>query len=335
VIDEDQIGVERLTLLAQFLGLAGTDEEFRIGFFDARTERTDHGGPGRPRQLAKLVDIIDVATRRAFANPARLQQQRAFTFAGTFEQSRSAFHGFRVGAARMHTFAADTHVAARHDRGNGVLVDHLAYRIAQQNDELVEGFDRALQFDAIDQIDRHRHALATQRIEERILQRLTLGHSSSPARFTNLCEPTKGRKPKWLAANASVQDVEILYLFNKFSSSAAKFCACCREILSTCMTSCGDEVRYRLLNHGRMPRIERVDRARVAIGAQPGDLAFGELARGVDRARATFGKIDLAIEMFRDLGKLCTCSSFRRKPETSFSFLQQNQDRNGSWLSPG
>src|SRR5688500_6310684 len=41
--------------------------------------------------------------------------------------------------------------ARRHDSRNGVLVDHLRHRIAQQHDVLVERLDLALQLDAVDQ----------------------------------------------------------------------------------------------------------------------------------------------------------------------------------------
>src|SRR3546814_15292062 len=61
------------------------------------------------------------------------------------------------------------HVARRHHGRDGVFVDHLADGVAQQHHELVEGLDRALQLDAVDQVDRHRHALAPQRVQERIL----------------------------------------------------------------------------------------------------------------------------------------------------------------------
>ena len=90
----------------------------------------------------------------------------------------AALVGLDVTAARPHP-----HVARRHHGGNGVLVDHLADGIAQQHHELVEGLDRALQLDAVDQVHRDRHAFATQRVQERILQRLPLGHRLFPISF--------------------------------------------------------------------------------------------------------------------------------------------------------
>lgn len=61
----------------------------------------------------------------------------------------------------------------RHDRGNGVLVHHLRHGIAQQHDVLIEGFDLTLQLDAVHQIDRNRHMLPTQGVQEGVLKKLT------------------------------------------------------------------------------------------------------------------------------------------------------------------
>jgi hypothetical protein len=53
-----------------------------------------------------------------------------------------------------------------------VLVDHLRHGVAQQHDVLVKRFDLPLQLDAVDQINRHGHMLATQLVQERVLQEL-------------------------------------------------------------------------------------------------------------------------------------------------------------------
>jgi hypothetical protein len=45
-----------------------------------------------------------------------------------------------------------------------MFVDHLRNGILEQNDVLIEGFNLALQFNAIDQIDRDRHMLTAQHI---------------------------------------------------------------------------------------------------------------------------------------------------------------------------
>src|ERR1700754_2660719 len=94
----------------------------------------------------------------------------------TLDVARSTF--------RMILVATDPHVPARHDGGDGVLVDHLAHLVAQQHHELVERLDRALQLDAVHQVNGDRHALASQRVQKRVLQRLPFGHSSSPLRLS-------------------------------------------------------------------------------------------------------------------------------------------------------
>jgi len=75
-----------------------------------------------------------------------------------------------AGRRDLPAAGSDPDIARWHDGGNGVLVNHLADRIAQQHDELVEAFYRALQLDAVHQVDGDGYALATQRIKERVLQ---------------------------------------------------------------------------------------------------------------------------------------------------------------------
>jgi hypothetical protein len=53
-----------------------------------------------------------------------------------------------------------------------VLVDHLGHGVAQENDVLVEGFDVALQLDAIDEVDRDRHVFLAEKVQERVLEEL-------------------------------------------------------------------------------------------------------------------------------------------------------------------
>ncbi|MOA66887.1 hypothetical protein D3C78_1938090 [compost metagenome] len=52
---------------------------------------------------------------------------------------------------------------------NRVLVDHLADGVLQQHHELVERFDRALQLDPVDQIDRNRDLFFSQGVQVRVL----------------------------------------------------------------------------------------------------------------------------------------------------------------------
>lgn len=53
-----------------------------------------------------------------------------------------------------------------------MLVNHLSDGVAQQNDVLVKRFDLALELDAIDQVNGNWNMLATELVQERILQEL-------------------------------------------------------------------------------------------------------------------------------------------------------------------
>ena len=75
----------------------------------------------------------------------------------------------RRGGAFPGLRGREVHRAAGDDGGDGVLVDHLRHGVAQQDDVLVEGLDLALQLDAVDQVDGHRHVLASQRVQEGVL----------------------------------------------------------------------------------------------------------------------------------------------------------------------
>ena len=54
-----------------------------------------------------------------------------------------------------------------------MFVNHLRHRVAKQHDILIERFDLALQFDPVDEINRHGNMLATQGVEKWVLQKLT------------------------------------------------------------------------------------------------------------------------------------------------------------------
>jgi len=174
-VDQDQVRVERLALLGELRGLAGADEIARIGPVDARGQRADDARAGRARELAEFSECGRVGTTGLM----RLQQQRALAFSGSFEQQELLVRFWRVGRRRNAAGAelgTDADVARGHHRGDRVLVHHLAHGVAQEHDELIERLHRALQLDAVDEVDRYRHAFAPQCIQKRILQRLPLGH---------------------------------------------------------------------------------------------------------------------------------------------------------------
>ncbi len=70
-----------------------------------------------------------------------------------------------------------------------MLIDHLGDRVAKQNHVLIEGFDLALQFDPVDEINGNRHMLATQGVEEWVLQKLTFVIAHDIFRVQKLMDP--------------------------------------------------------------------------------------------------------------------------------------------------
>ena len=53
-----------------------------------------------------------------------------------------------------------------------MFINHLRHGIAQQNHILIERFDLPLELDAVDEVNRNRHMLTAQSVEERILEKL-------------------------------------------------------------------------------------------------------------------------------------------------------------------
>lgn len=92
---------------------------------------------------------------------------RAMTSAMTSAMTRTVT--LPVSAMVAVAVVGDSHGARRHNRGNCMFVNHLIDAVAQQHDKLIEGLDLSLQFDAIDEEYRHRHALFAQDVEERVL----------------------------------------------------------------------------------------------------------------------------------------------------------------------
>ena len=80
--------------------------------------------------------------------------------------------GACVAIAANGVWRRDRYRAPRHNGRNGVFVHHLGYRVPQKNHILVKGLDLTLQFDAIDQINRHWYMLPAQDVQKRVLEKL-------------------------------------------------------------------------------------------------------------------------------------------------------------------
>src|SRR3954468_22012292 len=129
------------------------------------------GRSRRPRIVSTTSEPA-LSTRRAASSALSPSWARPMSRLTRIARGRS---GFR----RM--LKRDGYRAGRHHRGNGVLVHHLRHGIFEEHDVLVEGFDLALELDAVDQVDRDRHMLLAQRVEEWVLQQLALvAHCCSP-----------------------------------------------------------------------------------------------------------------------------------------------------------
>lgn len=75
MVDQDQVGIKRMAVLAKFLGLAGTDEIARIGTFDSRRKSADHARARRSRELGEFFRRYRVT----LAWRMRQQEQRTLT----------------------------------------------------------------------------------------------------------------------------------------------------------------------------------------------------------------------------------------------------------------
>jgi hypothetical protein len=85
MVDQDQVGIERMAVLAQFVRLAAADVIARIGALDARSPLADDGRTGRAREFGELLRGLGVMVAGLLGQ----QEQRALTFAGSFEQGMS------------------------------------------------------------------------------------------------------------------------------------------------------------------------------------------------------------------------------------------------------
>ncbi|MNE05669.1 hypothetical protein D3C80_982390 [compost metagenome] len=164
VIEDDQVGRVALDLIADLLDLAAADQEAGARLMPGNVDEANHLGACRTSQLEKLVGIFTRLGRLTF----QMNQNGPVTALMALKEQDWRLRLFVV--ARFALLAAgQTDRTARNHGGNGVLVDHLADGVLQQDDELVERLDLTLQFDAVDQIDGDRNAFLTQGIQVRVL----------------------------------------------------------------------------------------------------------------------------------------------------------------------
>jgi hypothetical protein len=135
------------------------------------------GNHDAARRLGEQAHLFQLILEIGLAE-VELNDHRTFTGGGSFNHARirngedaARLQGGPRAECRLfgRLFLLEVDRARRHDGGDGVLVDHLGDGVLEQHDVLVEGFDLALQLDAVDQVDRDGDMLATKRVEEGVL----------------------------------------------------------------------------------------------------------------------------------------------------------------------
>ena len=118
--------------------------------------------------------------KKLSSHPRKWRQSCVFAIPGTFwrlSQTRTPLLAACIPFDRCRKVDGTT----RNDCRNGMFINHLCYRIAKQYNVLIKRFNLPLQFDTVYQINGNRHMLATQGIEERVLQQLAfIAHAISP-----------------------------------------------------------------------------------------------------------------------------------------------------------
>jgi hypothetical protein len=136
---------------ADFFGLAGTDEILGIWSRPRREHQAHADRSSGGRQGFELSRIVGI-DRMTYAHT---HQDGAFASARAIKQLRNTARS--LDDRRFRNFAilagGKPHIASRHDRRNGMFIDHLAHAVPEQNHELIERIDLSLQLDAVHQID--------------------------------------------------------------------------------------------------------------------------------------------------------------------------------------
>jgi len=158
------------------------DDQVRLMQQGGRADFTDLALAGEGRGIGTLATAGDDGQRlRAGAG---YQQAEFFQSLGKVAFTKIQLHeyGFFAGGGPLKhgpapevrasldaVFLGDIDGPGGDDGGYRVLVHHLGDGVLQQHDVLIEGLYLTLQLDAVDEIDRHRHVLAPQRVQERVL----------------------------------------------------------------------------------------------------------------------------------------------------------------------
>ncbi|RMP65068.1 hypothetical protein ALQ18_05181 [Pseudomonas marginalis pv. marginalis] len=159
VIEDHQIGLFGMHQVAQFLDLAAANQEFGGWPMTRYVKKRNGLGAGRICQLLKLLRIF--ARLRVLS--IQVNEDYSLTTTVALKEQRRLLSGVTWLSVSLLAIrcARQTNWTNRNDCRDSVLVNHLADGVFQQNHELVERLDRALQLDTVDQIDGNPNFLFT------------------------------------------------------------------------------------------------------------------------------------------------------------------------------
>jgi len=167
VIENDQIGFFGMDQIAQFLDLAAAYQILGGWPMPWHVDKRNDIGTCRKSQLPELLRIF----ARLRVLTIQMNEDCPLTTAVALKEQCRLLSGVTWLSVTLLGFgrARQTNWTNRNDGRDSVLVNHLADSVFQQNNELVEGLDRALQLDTVYQIDRNPHFFFTQSVQVRAL----------------------------------------------------------------------------------------------------------------------------------------------------------------------
>ncbi|MNF58916.1 hypothetical protein D3C84_404930 [compost metagenome] len=165
VIEDDQFGLFGHDQVVQLVDFATTDQVLGRWLVTGNGDECHRVRTGRTCKFQELLRIFARLGILAF----QMNQDGPFTTTRAFEKQCSLLSGVARLRLLLLGSTGQAYRTTWYNGRDGVLVDHLADGVLQQDHELVEGFDLALQLDAVDQIDGNRYAFLTQGIEVRVL----------------------------------------------------------------------------------------------------------------------------------------------------------------------
>ena len=159
VIENHQIDLLGFDLVAQFLDLAAANQEFGGWPMTRYVNKRDGLGAGRISQFLKLLRIF----ARLRVLTIQVNEDDSLTTTVALKEQRRLLSGVTWLSVTCIGFgcARQTNWTYWHDCRDRVFVNHLADGVFQQDNELVERLDRALQFDTVDQVDGNPNFLFT------------------------------------------------------------------------------------------------------------------------------------------------------------------------------